>query len=255
VGLLAIVSSLSFAPACTIVVGDEPARREDASADAGALEDDDAATGEEAGVVDAGMLEDGGVSNDAGGTLGLDAALTDAGAGADADAAREEAGPTDSGVIDTGPPLDCDGGGTLYYPDGDDDGFGRSAELVKRCAKPAGGNWALRGGDCKDNDPNVYPQQPAYFGMAYMGADGNPSFDYDCSSNEEGNPSQQTLEGGCGLLELVACHGTGYLPRPRTGTGVNPLCGSTSVGTCMAGALGLGCSTSMATTPEPYECK
>lgn len=252
---LAIVSSLSFVPACTFVIGSEPARKEDASTDSGALDDDDAATdSEEAGALDASTPADGGEPADAG-MAAIDAATTDAGADASVDAAREEAGPRDSGMLDTGPPLDCDGGGTLFYPDGDGDGYGRSAELVKRCAQPSDGTWVTRGGDCKDNDTNVHPQQPSYFGEPYTGADGNPSFDYDCSGNEEGTPTKQTLQ-NCGLLELVACSGSGYLPKARAGANVNTFCGSTTQGACMAGSLGiLGCTTAEFPGQAAYECK
>jgi hypothetical protein len=251
VSLLAIVSSLALAPACTIVIGDEPAH--DAGSDGATMDADDAATPlEEAGAVDAGPPDDGGAPGDAGSTMGLDAALADAGADANADAAGKDAGPTDSGMIDTGPPLDCDGGGTLYYPDGDKDGYGRSAELVKRCAKPSGDGWALQGGDCKDNDPDVHPQQMTYRGMPYMGADGNPSFNYDCSDAEEGDPSQQKLEGSCGVLDLLACSNSGYLATERAGG--NPFCGSTTRGFCMAAGI-LGCSLSEVPDQPAYRCK
>ncbi len=253
VNLLALVSSLALAPACTLVVGERPARDQDAGDDAGREQDADV---EEDASLDAGSREDGGTTADAGSASdagSLDAAMTDA--ALEAGATIMDGGGADSAIVDAGPAPDCGTStGTLWYPDGDNDGFGRSAEAVQTCARPASGTWVLNGGDCKDNDLNVRPDQTTYFGVPFRGADGNDSFDYDCSGTEEGNPAQLTLANGCGLLELIACSGRGYLARTRTGSNVNPFCGSRDIGMCMAGALGLGCTTAMS-TGDPYECK
>lgn len=55
---------------------------------------------------------------------------------------------------------DCDGSfndpdalnRTLYYADEDGDGYGDDDTTVERCNLPPG-KWALRGGDCNDDDP------------------------------------------------------------------------------------------------------
>jgi hypothetical protein len=250
--LLAFVSSLALAPACTFVVGERP-REEDAGADK-PLEQD-AATEQEAGI-DAGMAEDGGAALDA--TSPGDAGATDAApvdAAAETGATTMEAGGADSAIVDAGPAPDCgSSAGMLWYPDGDDDGYGRSAEAVQTCGKPAGDGWVRLGNDCKDNDDDVRPGQTSYFGVPYRGADGNDSFDYDCSGSEEGNPSQSSLANGCdGILDILNCSGTGYMSEARTGAGVNPVCGSTKVGTCTP--MLLSCTTAMQTDRPPYECK
>ncbi|HTU59425.1 MAG TPA: hypothetical protein VMF89_13340, partial [Polyangiales bacterium] len=177
---LAFVSSLALAPACTLVVGERPEREQDASDDAG---EQDAATQEDAGF-DGGTREDAGSTADA--SSPADAGSLDAGL---ADAAPEASatimdGGADSAIVDAGPAPDCGTNtGTLWYPDGDGDDYGRSAEAVQTCARPTSGTWVLRGGDCKDNDPNVRPDQPRYFGVPFRGANGNDSFDYDCSGS------------------------------------------------------------------------
>jgi hypothetical protein len=257
--LLAFVSSLALAPACTFVVGEPPTRAEDTGADA-PLEHD-AATEQEAGI-DAAMAEDGGAAldatspNDAGAADAADAAPVDA--TAETGATSMEAGGADSAIVDAGPAPDCgSSAGMLWYPDEDNDGYGRSAEAVQTCGKPTTGDWdwVRRGGDCKDNDGNVHPEQTSYYGMPYRGADGNDSFDYDCSETEEANPNQRKLA-SCGLLELIACSGSGYMPSARTGANADAFCGSRNIGTCMAGALGLGCSAvPTSTDAEPFKCK
>ncbi len=55
------------------------------------------------------------------------------------------------GEVDEG--LDCR---KLWYKDADGDGIGRNSVTRFSCV-PLGSNWVLIGGDCKDNDPDVYP--------------------------------------------------------------------------------------------------
>jgi hypothetical protein len=243
-------------PACTLVVGERPTQ-EDAGSDA--LEED-AATEQDAGF-DAGMREDAGAALDATNPSdagSADAAQVDAAqvdAAPDTGATSMEGGGADSAIVDAGPAPDCgSSAGSFWYPDGDEDGYGRSAEAVQSCGKPLGGTWAQLGGDCKDNDRNVRPGGTSYFGTAYRAADGNDSYDYDCSGAEEGNPRQLALPNGCdGILDILNCSGTGYMREVRTGTGVNPVCGSTKVGTCTP--MLLSCTTAMETNRPPYECK
>lgn len=251
--VLAFVSSLALTPACTLVVGERPAREQEAGEDAG---EQDATIEQDAGF-DAGTHEDSGTSSDANTSdTGVpDAAPADA--ALDAGATSMEGGAADSAIVDAGPAPDCGSSpGTLWYPDGDDDGYGRSAEAVQSCAKPASDKWVWvpLGDDCKDNDLRVRPGQTAYFGTPYRDADGNDSYDYDCSGSEDGSPRQLALPNGCdGILDILNCSGTGYMREARTGPGVNPVCGSTKVGTCTP--MLLSCTTAMETNKPPYECK
>ena len=60
---------------------------------------------------------------------------------------------------------DCDGltddedtntsGGTAWYLDNDNDGYGIDSNVITACSQPAG--YASVGGDCNDSDLNVYP--------------------------------------------------------------------------------------------------
>lgn len=268
VNLLAVVSWLSLLPACTLVVGERPTREDAASdePDADATTEEDAATEQDAALerdagFDGGTTEDGGATLDA--TSASDAAPSDAAladAASDAGATSMDSGAIDGAMdddamADAGPAPDCGtSAGSLWYPDGDEDGYGRSAEAVQSCSKPASGTWASRGGDCKDNDRNVHPEQTIYFGTPYRAANGSDSYDYDCSGSEEGNPSRLALPAGCdGILDVLNCRGMGYLREARTGAGVNPVCGSTRVGTCTA--MLLSCTTAMETGKPAYECK
>ncbi len=58
------------------------------------------------------------------------------------------------GEVDEG--LECN---KLWYKDADGDGVGRNTVTRYSCV-PLGENWVLIGGDCKDNDPDVYPGAP-----------------------------------------------------------------------------------------------
>lgn len=52
----------------------------------------------------------------------------------------------------------CSGGGALYYPDFDDDGYARDVGLgppLRSCSKPVG--YAERLGDCNDSDQTIHP--------------------------------------------------------------------------------------------------
>jgi hypothetical protein len=46
--------------------------------------------------------------------------------------------------------------GDIWYPDGDEDGFGEAGESLSSCDAPSD-HWALTDGDCNDNDPDVNP--------------------------------------------------------------------------------------------------
>jgi len=49
------------------------------------------------------------------------------------------------------------GGGTLYYPDADSDGYGASSGSTRKCSAPAG--YATSAGDCDDADADINPGQ------------------------------------------------------------------------------------------------
>jgi hypothetical protein len=246
--VFALVGSLSFAPACTLVVGDAPHNPDDAGFDASSEGELDAAEADDGAALDAESTEDAG-------SPPIDASVGSAPEASllDASVVNDDASANDGAVVDAAASGDCGNGGVLWYPDGDDDGYGRSAESTKKCAKPSGA-WVAHGGDCKDNDGNVHPEQALYFGEPFTGADGNPSFDYDCSNSEDGNPHQSSLADGCdGILDILNCTGTGYMRQARTGVGVNAVCGSKKVGTCTP--MLLSCTTAMETVSAPYQCK
>jgi hypothetical protein len=47
---------------------------------------------------------------------------------------------------------------SLWYADGDGDGFGDPGRFVESCARPMG-DWSLLGTDCDDTDPSRHPAQ------------------------------------------------------------------------------------------------
>lgn len=271
--LMLLAGALSaFVPACTFVIGDRPGtEKRDAQPDAddGPEEDADVTIdagvdGEvEAGATDAGELDAGdasGNSPDASdATDGADAPL-DAMVVADASDANGDTGgaeDTSAPIPDATPP-DCDAGPVTWYPDGDNDGYGRSGESVVTCPKPATGNWSTVGGDCRDGDAKVHPNQKEFFLKPYEISQTQDSFDYDCSGKEEGNPSQAVAPDSCaGLLDTLLCTaGKGYEKRPeRTGDNLNPLCGSRAYSKCTGGGL-LACTKGTTTVEDAaaYAC-
>ena len=54
---------------------------------------------------------------------------------------------------------------TTYYRDTDGDGFGGATTQIT-CKDPGAG-WATKGGDCADDDQDVFPGQTLYFGDSY----------------------------------------------------------------------------------------
>jgi hypothetical protein len=121
-----------------------------------------------------------------------------------------------------------------WFPDADGDDFGRSSAQISACAAPtsgANGKWTSKGGDCNDDDPSVFPQQSGYESSGYAVGAG-VSFDYDCSGQEQPDPSQLGAAPACSGLALLNCAGSGFVNTNRTGPGVNPLCGSKTLLTC-----------------------
>lgn len=280
--LMLLAGSLgALVPGCSIIIGEEPepprdgaaadaqpdangnrdADNDEAAAEAGPSDTDagaDASSASDASAPHEAQVEvDAGAQPDASSSDGgvLDATL-DATVDATLDAKVDATAPLDagSGDADFDAAPDCSAGPVTWYPDGDRDGYGRSGEATSACPKPAG-DWSRQGGDCRDNNDAVHPNQKEYFGSAYSLGNGKDSFDYDCSGQEDGDPGQATKAKGCvGLLGL-ACAGTGYTERDdRSGAGLNSLCGSNAIVVCGPGVL--ACEATPAPTPSrPYSCR
>jgi hypothetical protein len=74
-----------------------------------------------------------------------------------------------------------------FYEDKDGDGFG-SDRVMFACA--IGPGLSETSGDCHDGNKDVFPGQAKYFGQSYTSpTTGKKSFDYDCSGDEERDPS------------------------------------------------------------------
>lgn len=108
------------------------------------------------------------------------------------------------------------------YPDVDKDGFGGGSG-VSGCIQPSG--WVSVGGDCNDQNPDVFPGQTKYFTSPYAASSSASSFDYDCSGTETAAPG--FVLGNCGPQCVP-----GYQKTARTGVGVDPGCGSTAYYGC-----------------------
>jgi hypothetical protein len=211
---------------------------------------------------------------------------SDAPARVDADAGRSADGPTSDVPIDAKDAADApsnrgdtsvgsDTGGSAdafcgepvtYYKDNDGDGFGNDSETMAACVPP-GLHWATVGGDCRDDLPAVKPfkagspDNPAYSGTGY--SDPNQpqgvSFDYDCSGTEDADPSNSYgVEPDCS--NVLNCTGVGYVAvnPSRTGPGIDPYCGSTSLKRCMLLVANGGpalCSSTLEVTMTPYRCR
>lgn len=121
-----------------------------------------------------------------------------AGAGADAsdDAIEPELdGAAGSGAAGSGPAIDdtVDAGepdgaepvttttctASVWYLDGDGDGYGADAGAVTRCNAP-GLDWVSEPGDCDDDAADVHPGQTEWFEAPR----GDGSYDYDCDGVE-----------------------------------------------------------------------
>jgi hypothetical protein len=263
--LLLVACLAAASGGCQWILDDIDATAHEAgTSDAG----DDAGDEEESTLADGAPrpAKDGGTVENPPGTGGRDAATPDGSAGSSTDAAPGAG--TDAGMRDAGMPLDgADPAAdvsvsctepVLWYPDDDQDHYGRSSSPVRACPAPAG-RWALVSGDCNDDDPDVHPEQREFFEISYPTADGSESFDYDCSGAEEGNGTQAAFAGSCGLLlNLAVCEGgsRGYQATTRPDA-QNGLCGSRETITCQPPALlgALLCVMTIETMAEPYLCR
>jgi hypothetical protein len=121
------------------------------------------------------------------------------------------------------------------------------------CLAPAG-QWAILSGDCDDANMEVNPGQRKFFGVPYQKADATDSFDYDCSGEEEPNPTLTLAPEDCGLLMLALCgDAAGYVTNNRVGPGINAWCGSTIVRACVP--MVLVCDTSERRDEPPFSCR
>jgi hypothetical protein len=143
---------------------------------------------------------------------------------------------------------------SVFFPDDDGDGFGRTADGVRACARPPG-QWASAGGDCADSEWRVHPAQRIYFPEPYEDENGEPSFDYDCNGYEDSDPRQPGGAPNCQVLSIAECGGTGYIATERPGGGgVNVLCGSRSMFTCKPNTLGFLCGPDHELVDEALRC-
>jgi hypothetical protein len=169
----------------------------------------------------------------------------------------------DAGSIQPEPP---DAGPCVpvpLYRDLDGDGHGSGPEVANGC--PGEGLSAIDD-DCHDALPSsldradlVYPGQTRYFDVGYRDESkpGNISFDYDCVNGEEADPENRPDERAraCNLLpsDDLTCVGTGYEPGDRGGFGINSLCGSRFIITCVPDEN--ECRADSTSTEIPFRCR
>ncbi len=143
-----------------------------------------------------------------------------------------------------------------YYRDLDGDGVG-GTETKTSCTSP-GDEWTPKGGDCDDDNPDVFPGQTAYFAQSYQLPGGKHSFDYNCSSTEEQAAPPRKGATPC-VLGIGVCTGGGYLPpdpaRPAS-AGIDPLCGAVRLQSCkFVNSGGGACQTVVSGDVLPTSCR
>lgn len=147
-----------------------------------------------------------------------------------------------------------EGGGCnarAWYPDNDGDLYGRSSGKVLSCEAPTSGKWVSKAGDCNDDNQLVFPAALPYAATGFTPPQGGRSFDYDCSGAEEEDPTQLGAAPACN--NALACTGSGFQPTSRSGSGVNPLCGSTTLVTCKKS--GITCSAAVTQVTDGVRCR
>jgi hypothetical protein len=122
---------------------------------------------------------------------------------------------------------------TAWYRDSDGDLVGDDKDVVWSCVSLPG--RVTTPGDCRDDVFEVHAGQTQYFpkGFSLKGS-GKTSFDYDCDGSELPDNSQFGVQPKCSGVGIINCAGAGFVPTTRTGSGVNALCGSTALITCVA---------------------
>jgi len=139
-----------------------------------------------------------------------------------------------------------------WFPDGDNDAYGRTTAQVLSCDAPKPGKWVTLGGDCNDDSPSVSPAQKDFRASGYVVSSG-VSFDYDCSGKELADPTQLGAAPACASLGVLNCAGSGFAATARNGPGVNPLCGSTTLINCAKS--GLNCLAVASQVAEGVRCR
>jgi hypothetical protein len=172
---------------------------------------------------------------------------------------------TERALQDRQPDATCDAL-TTFYRDRDGDGFGVTAEHVAACVAPRAddaGAWVAEPGDCRDDLPAVKPfkaggdDPPKYSGVGYTDPSRPQgiSFDYDCNGVETADPSN--MFGAAPTCPALAtnCNGIGYVPASpaRSGPGIDPLCGSTTLMRCTV--QGLNCNPQPIYMSTPFRCR
>jgi hypothetical protein len=104
---------------------------------------------------------------------------------------------------------------SLFYKDGDGDGYGDATESKLACALPQG--YSKYDSDCDDDIKDVHPSQTTYFKDPITGT---KSFDYNCDNKTEPEHPMATVSkctlkngkctGGGWLLLVPACGAPGF---------------------------------------------
>jgi hypothetical protein len=149
---------------------------------------------------------------------------------------------------------------TTVYFDGDGDGVGDSSESQTACPSI---EWVVVGGDCRDDQPLVFPGQTQHFSVGYpspVSGGAGVSFDYDCVDGEQPDPGNSTNTDvpPCTTLLGLDCTGAGFQPATpsRSGTGIEPRCGSNVRTNCFQpAALSCAAQNSTLADSERFRCK
>jgi hypothetical protein len=208
-----------------------------------------AGQGDSAGTLNRGGRGAGGSSGLGGGTSDHAGSVSESGAGEPSEAGSGGLGGAEPGNGDSaGSAGDCTV--VAWFPDTDGDGFGRASGQVMSCAPPAKTAWAIKAGDCDDDNKAVFPKEIDFEASGYTATSNGISFDYDCSNQEESDPSQLGAAPACNII--LNCTGSGFANTDRSGPGVNPLCGSKSLVTCTK--MGLSCVAVTSVVPDGVRC-
>jgi hypothetical protein len=148
---------------------------------------------------------------------------------------------------------------TTVYHDVDGDTFGDDSDTRVACPSI---EWVVVGGDCRDDQPLVFPGQLNHFAVGYpssVSGGAGVSFDYDCVSGEVPDPNNVTNAEvpACASLLGIGCTGSGFQPASpaRSGAGIEPRCGSNVVTTCLVSGVTCGPSNSTRDLSEAFRCK
>jgi hypothetical protein len=136
----------------------------------------------------------------------------------------------------------------VFFLDGDGDHYGGTTSS-KGCAPPDSRAWVTTGGDCDDSNPTVNPGQAGYFDVGYVPTGQSAlSFDYNCDNHE--SESGSPPKAACKTTGLT-CGGSGYVAASpaRSGSMVDPFCGSAQAVTCATSSLSCVAGAPYATSP------